>query len=209
MKTGDDRGKREALSSLSFRGLPTYAALAAVALFAGTMAAVRVSGDLGKQGSSFPPEGQDRMIGSLIRHAEPQSVADLVFTEGGSQVRQLSEWRGKTVILNLWATWCAPCKAEMPSLDRLQSRIGGDGFAVIALSMDRRGLKEPIAFFASQGIKHLKLYNDNTGQASIRLKAPGLPFTAVLNEKGEEVARVTGPAEWDSDTMIAQLKSLR
>ncbi len=209
MKTGDDRGNGEAHSSLSLERVLKYAALAAVALFAGVTIAVWMSGDRANLEDPSPTQAGDRLIGSLLRRAEPRNVADIVFSEAGGRARRLSEWRGKTVVLNLWATWCAPCKAEMPSLDRLQSQIGDEGYTVIALSMDRKGMGEPTAFFASQGITHLKLYNDSTGQASVRLKAPGLPFTIVLNEKGEEVAHVTGPAEWDSAAMIAQIRSLR
>jgi len=113
------------------------------------------------------------------------------------------------VLLNLWATWCAPCKTEMPSLDRLEATLGGGDFAVVALSVDRGGLKEPAAFFARQGISRLKLYNDVTGEASIRVKAPALPLTLVLNEKGEEIARFLGPADWDAPNRVAELQALR
>lgn len=207
-KPGVKREKKETLSPLSAPFLK-YALLAVLALFAGMAAAAWVTGGRGQLEDLSRTGVQDRVAGSLIRHAEPQPVADIVFTDAGGQVRRLSEWRGKAVLLNLWATWCAPCKAEMPSLDRLQSQLAGNGFAVIALSMDRTGLTEPSAFFAAQGIAHLQLYNDSTGEAIRRLKAPGLPFTAVFNEKGEEVARIAGPAQWDGAAMIAQLKALR
>lgn len=207
METGGDQGKRETHSPLS--PFLKYALVAAAALIAGMSAAAWVTGGRGKLEDLSRTAGQHAAAGLPVRHAEPQPIADIVFTDAGGQVRRLSEWRGKTVILNLWATWCAPCKAEMPSLDRLQAHLGADGFTVIALSMDRTGLKEPSAFFAQEGIAHLQLYIDGAGEAISKLKAPGLPLTAVLNEKGEEVARLVGPAQWDSSPMIAQLKALR
>ena len=189
------------------RRLPNPVALAALALLAGMMASFWAAG--GRDALDGPFGAVDRSIGSLVRNTEPHAMSDIVFTEAGGQTRRLSEWRGQTVILNLWAAWCAPCKAEMPSLDRLEAQLGDDGFAVIAVSVDKTGFKEPAAFFAREGISRLKLFNDSTGEASLRLGAPGLPYTAVLNGKGQQVARVTGPAEWDSPAMIAQLRSLR
>jgi len=112
------------------------------------------------------------------------------------------------VLLNLWATWCAPCKMEMPSLDRLRAKMG-DGIAVIALSVDRGGLQAPAAFLSSQGITRLQLYHDKTGEAVGLLKAAGLPTTLVLNEKGEEIARLIGPADWDGAGILAELDALR
>jgi thiol-disulfide isomerase/thioredoxin len=146
---------------------------------------------------------------NLVRLRAPDRVPDLTFADGEGKTRRLSEWRGGIILLNLWATWCAPCKAEMPSLDRLEAKLGGDGFTVIALSVDRGGAKKPAAFFAREGISRLKLYNDATGEASRRLGAAGLPLTLILNAKGEAVARFAGPADWDSPEMIAQLEALR
>jgi thiol-disulfide isomerase/thioredoxin len=184
------------------------ATLAVVATSAGMLAAflfLRVP-DQGRAPLAIPYK---REAGKLIRHSEPQNVEDIVFTDADGTVRRLSEWRGRVVLLNLWATWCAPCKTEMPSLDRLQAKLGGDGFTVLALSTDRSGPKEPAAFLARQGIGHLKLYNDDTGGAAVRMRAAGLPMTAVLNENGQEVARFLGPAEWDSPEMISEIENLR
>ena len=94
----------------------------------------------------------------------------------------------------------------MPSLDRLQAKLGGKEFAVLALSTDRGGPKAPAQFFSREGITHLKVFNDTTGEAAIRMKEPGLPASIVLNENGQEIARLFGPMEWDTPEIIAHFK---
>jgi thiol-disulfide isomerase/thioredoxin len=151
---------------------------------------------------------QASSAGKLVRYAEPQAMPDLAFTAADGTQHHLSEWRGKVVLLNLWATWCAPCKAEMPALDRLQAKLGSDAFTVLAISLDRTGPDKPAAFFAGNGITHLTLYMDRAGGAAASLGASGLPLSAVLDRHGNEVARLTGPAEWDSAAMAAQIEQL-
>ncbi len=146
--------------------------------------------------------------GKLIRHAEPRAVPDFAFTAADGTTHRLSEWRGKVVLLNLWATWCAPCKAEMPSLDRLQAKLGGDAFTVLAISLDRTGPDKPKAFFAGNGITHLTLYMSGTDGTAASLGASGLPLSVVLDRQGREAARLTGPAEWDSAATAAQIEEL-
>ncbi len=148
------------------------------------------------------------VMGKFIRHAEPRPLPDLAFSDAGGKVHHLSEWRGKAVLMNLWATWCAPCKVEMASLDRLQAKAGSEHFTVLALSTDRGGLKEPSAFFAKERITHLALYNDNSSETTTRLKASGLPLTVLVDEQGREVARVLGPRDWDSAESLARIEEL-
>lgn len=97
----------------------------------------------------------------------------------------------------------------MPSLDRLQAKLAGRNVVVLAISTDRGGPDAPAEFFARQGITHLKLYNDDTGAAAIRMKAAGLPVTVVVNENGQEIARLVGPANWDSPEIMAQLEAFQ
>jgi thiol-disulfide isomerase/thioredoxin len=180
--------------------------LGVLSIAAGALAAFLLAGETGKSSLSSP--NSELTTRKFVRLAAPEPVADLAFLDGEGQTRRISEWRGRTILLNLWATWCAPCKTEMPSLDRLEAKLGGVDFAVVALSLDRGGLNEPAAFFARQGISRLKLYNDATGEARIRMKASALPLTAVLNEKGEEIARLLGPADWDAPERVAELQAL-
>jgi thiol-disulfide isomerase/thioredoxin len=134
----------------------------------------------------------------LIRHAEPKPMPDLSFAGSDGTMKRLSDFRGKVVVLNFWATWCAPCKVEMPALDRLQAALGGPGFEVVALSIDRTGPDKPRAFLEQGGMSHLALYIDETGESAIRVKAGGVPVTLILDREGREVARLLGTAEWDS-----------
>lgn len=133
----------------------------------------------------------------LVFSKPAKPLPDIAFTDGEGQPRKLSEWKGKVVLLNLWATWCAPCKVEMPSLDRLQARIGGEDFTVLAISLDRSGAEKPRQFLESNGLSHIDLYLDQASKLITQLQAPGLPLTLIVNRNGEEVARLAGPAEWD------------
>ncbi|MER8783904.1 TlpA family protein disulfide reductase [Mesorhizobium sp. M1006] len=110
-------------------------------------------------------------------------------------------------MLNIWATWCAPCRKEMPTLDRLQAKLGGPDFEVIALSMDRGGPDIVKKFFAEIGVEHLALNIDTTGKAMFTLGALGLPMTLLIDREGKEIGRLIGPAEWDSPEMMAFIRS--
>ncbi len=181
--------------------LGLFAALAVVAAGAGIMTSRYLSGDKGGY-SEAEPEPR----GKLVRHA-PQAMPDLAFAGADGTPHRLPEWRGKVVLLNLWATWCGPCKAEMPALDRLQAKLGGDKFAVLALSQDRTGPEKPAAFFAGNGIAHLPLYIDAKAEATQALRASGLPTSLILDREGREVARLIGGADWDSAEMAAKIEA--
>ena len=138
----------------------------------------------------------------------PKAVPELTFFDAdGAEVR-LADFRGEVVVLNLWATWCAPCRHEMPSLDRLQARYGGDGLEVIALSLDRGDASKIRDFFEELGISSLAIYQDPQARAGRELGAPGLPTTIVIDRAGQEVGRLLGPAEWDSDEALAVIDAL-
>ncbi len=179
---------------------------------AGFLTALLIPGT-GQRVPSFDPAVAQRQAaavtpsaGKFIQTAEPQAVPDLAFTGADGKSHRLSEWRGKVVLLNLWATWCAPCKVEMPSLDRLQAKLGGDGFTVLTLSVDRGGVEKPLAFFAGNNITHLAVYNDNESEATAALRASGLPISVILDTQGREVARLAGPADWDSPATTASVE---
>jgi thiol-disulfide isomerase/thioredoxin len=138
----------------------------------------------------------------FIPHASPRPVADVGFEDGNGRKRTLANFRGKVVLLNLWATWCGPCRKEMPTLDRLQSKLGSKDFEVVALSIDRGGQAVVKSFYDEINIQALALYVDATAQAQDKLGAVGIPTTLLLDREGREIGRVTGPAEWDSPEVI-------
>ena len=139
---------------------------------------------------------------------EPKPVPGLTFFDAeGNEVR-LADFQGEVVVPNLWATWCAPCRREMPSLDRLQAKFGGAGLEVIALSLDRGDIAKVREFYDELEISHLAIYHDPQARAGRELGAPGLPTTVVIDRSGQEVGRLLGPAEWDSDEALTVIKAL-
>ena len=137
----------------------------------------------------------------------PMAVPPFTFTDAAGNARALEDWRGKVVLLNLWATWCAPCLREMPHLDRLQAKLGSDKFEVLAISVDRNGPEKPTAFRDRTNIKHLKFYQDPTAKLGFALKVIGMPATLLLDTEGREIGRLVGPADWDSADAIRLIRA--
>lgn len=152
----------------------------------------------------------DSQAGPLgfVMHAQPKPVPGVAFTRGDGDPTSLGDLRGKVVLLNIWATWCAPCKQEMPSLDRLQAQLGGADFEVVALSIDKgpKGLADVKSFYSQFGIRHLRVFHDPTGTAGFTLGTVGLPTTLLLDQRGRELGRLTGKAEWDSEQALAFIR---
>lgn len=140
---------------------------------------------------------------SFVIHDAPQPLPEIAFEDGNGQALTLADFNGKTVLLNIWATWCAPCREEMPTLDALEAQLGGPGFEVVPLSVDRAGSAVVRRFYTEIGIQHLNLYIDASMQASFKLAAVGLPTTLLIDAEGRELGRLVGPAEWDTPEMIA------
>jgi thiol-disulfide isomerase/thioredoxin len=139
-------------------------------------------------------------------YASPRPIAAVEFEDGQGRKRALVDFRGKVVLLNLWATWCGPCRKEMPTLDRLQSQLGGADFEVVALSIDRGGQAVVKSFFDEIGVQRLAIYVDATAEAGTKLGILGVPTTLLLDGAGREIGRVTGPAEWDSPEVIETIR---
>jgi thiol-disulfide isomerase/thioredoxin len=145
---------------------------------------------------------------NFVAYAAAKPVAALDFKDGDGQVRSLADFNGKVVVLNLWATWCVPCRKEMPALDRLQASLGGPDFAVVPLSIDRSGRETVAKFYSDIGVRELPIYTDTSGEALHAVGAVGLPTTLVLDRAGEEIARIIGPAEWDAPKVVEFLKAM-
>ena len=136
----------------------------------------------------------------------PMLVPELRFVDGAGRPRTLADFRGKAVLLNLWATWCVPCRKEMPALDRLQARLGGPGFEVVALSIDKKGLPVVQAFYAELGLKALAIYVDDSGSAVRAVGALGIPTTLLIDAQGREIGRAVGAKEWDTAAVVAAIE---
>jgi thiol-disulfide isomerase/thioredoxin len=137
---------------------------------------------------------------------EAKGHDDLVFESLDGLPRPLSSFRGKVLLLNYWATWCAPCIEEMPSLDRLQAKLGGPAFEVVAVSIDRQGRKTVEPFIERLGLERLTILLDPKGATSRALGLRGLPTTLVIDREGRELGRLEGEAQWDSDAAEALLR---
>jgi thiol-disulfide isomerase/thioredoxin len=148
--------------------------------------------------------------------ADPsRRLPDLAFRDAAGAERHLSDWRGRTVLLNLWATWCVPCRKEMPALEALQAKLGGPSFEVVAVNIDTRDGDKPRAWLKEVGIDRLAYYADPTAKVFQDLKimgrAAGMPTTLLVDPAGCEIGTVAGPAEWASEDAVklvtASLKS--
>jgi thiol-disulfide isomerase/thioredoxin len=137
----------------------------------------------------------------------PRPVAPLNFTDGEDSPMILADFRGRMVLLNLWATWCVPCRKEMPALARLQAKLGGPGFTVVPLSIDHRGRDVVARFYRELGLTSLGIYVDRSGNATFAVNAMGMPTTLLIDAQGRELGRVVGPTEWDGTAMLSQLTS--
>jgi len=146
-----------------------------------------------------PPAG-------FMLHEQPRPLPQVSFEGPTGTSFRLADFRGKVVLLNLWATWCAPCRREMPTLDRLQALLDGPAFEVVALSVDREGTPAVAAFYEELGLDALTIYVDSSTRAMRALGALGLPTTLLLDRDGNEIGRLLGPAEWDSPGMVAFLR---
>jgi thiol-disulfide isomerase/thioredoxin len=150
-----------------------------------------------------PPAGAGRnalsqgQMAAFVFRKEPEVLPPVTFRDAAGRERTLGDWHGKVVLLNLWATWCVPCRKEMPALDRLQGELGSGAFEVLAVCVDRAGLPGARRFLDETGVARLALYADPTQRMASSLRAAGLPATLLIDGEGREIGRLLGPAEWD------------
>jgi len=141
----------------------------------------------------------------------PLKVPALAFQDAAGAPLTLEHWRGRTVLLNLWATWCVPCRKEMPALDALEQRLGGPRFEVVAINIDTRDAGKPKEWLKEVGVQKLAYYADPTARTFQDLKAVGrafgMPTTLLINPQGCEIASIAGPAEWASDDAIKLIQA--
>jgi len=151
-------------------------------------------------------------VAALALARTPFRMPDLAFKDSTGRSRTLADWRGRSVLLNLWATWCVPCRREMPSLDKLQATLGGPNFEVVAVDIDTRDPEKPLRFLKEVSVTHLAYYADDSAQVfedlKIAGKAFGMPTTLVVDRDGCEIGDMAGPAEWASDDGIKLISTV-
>ena len=145
---------------------------------------------------------------NMVVAETPKVLPPIAFAGADGQLTGLDAFRGKVVVLDYWATWCAPCRAEFPVLDRLQERLGARGLAVVAVSVDRAGLRVVDKFYAEAQVTHLDKYVDPDSTGAQGLKLRGVPTSLVVDRQGREVARVEGLADWEGKGVTSLLDKL-
>lgn len=143
-----------------------------------------------------------------LMFAEPVAVPDMAVTDMAGGEHHLADYKGKIVVLNFWATWCAPCRAEMPALDALNKELGGADFIVIPVATGRNELTGITRFFQETGVTSLEVLLDPKMELAHQMGVMGLPVTVILNREGQEIARLMGDAEWSSDSAKAIIQAL-
>ncbi|MEQ1889750.1 MAG: TlpA disulfide reductase family protein [Alphaproteobacteria bacterium] len=163
-------------------------------LIGAVYAIIGLSGNVAAAADAASAAGLQNFVTKIV----PAPLPEVQFQDAAGNFHNLAEYKGKVVLVNFWATWCAPCRAEMPSLDRLQKAMASKDFTVVIVSLDRAGYAKAAAFLNEIGVVNLTTYIDPGIRAARKLGALGLPVTLLLNRKGDEIGRLTGPAEWDS-----------
>jgi thiol-disulfide isomerase/thioredoxin len=150
-------------------------------------------------------------VAALTMATTPLRLPDLAFADGDGQPRKLSDWRGKTVLVNLWATWCVPCRKEMPALEQLQTKLEGPNFEVVAINIDTRDPDKPRKFLQDANLTRLGYFNDQKAKVFQDLKAVGravgMPTSVLVDGQGCEIATIAGPAEWGSEDAVTLIKA--
>jgi thiol-disulfide isomerase/thioredoxin len=150
-------------------------------------------------------------VAALTMATTPLRLPDLTFDDAEGKPRKLSEWRGKTVLVNLWATWCVPCRKEMPALESLQTKLGGKDFEVVAINIDTRDAEKPKNFLKEANLTRLGYFADQKAKVFQDLKnigkALGMPTSVLMDTQGCEIATLAGPAEWASEDAIKLIKA--
>ena len=165
-----------------------------------------------KPGASLPAgPGRNALstgqVAGFVFKSASEELPAAPFVDAEGRERTLADWKGKVVLLNLWATWCAPCRKEMPALDRLQASLGSDKFEVVAVSVDRTGIEGARKFLDEINVKRLAVLADPAARMATTLMAIGLPATLLIDAEGREIGRMVGPAEWDSPEAKALIRA--
>jgi thiol-disulfide isomerase/thioredoxin len=147
-------------------------------------------------------------LGAFVPRRPPLEAPAIAFRAAEGKELTLADFRGRTLVVNFWATWCAPCVEEMPALDRLHASLASEGIEVAAISVDRGGLRQVAPFFEVNALKHLPVYLDPTGASMRAFGVRGLPTTIAIDRQGRDAGRLEGAAHWDSEPAKSLLRAL-
>lgn len=151
---------------------------------------------------------RDGSMKKLTFHENAKPVSDVPFITADGGEGSLADYKGKIALVNFWATWCAPCRKEMPMLSELQTELGGADFEVVTIATGRNAPPAMKAFFADIGVDNLPLHRDPRQQLARQMAVLGLPITLILDRDGQEIARLLGDADWASNSAKAILSAL-
>lgn len=183
---------------------------ASLALWSGYEYGPRIfPGSVSDRAAGFPGDfgrGLGESAFALQVLGKPRPMPALAFADARGHPLTLASFRGRVVLLNIWATWCVPCRKEMPALDRLAGRLGGKGFVVLPLSIDHGGVPAVERFYRRLGLKRLGIYVDSSPNLAGALALPGVPTSFLVDAEGREVAHKIGPAAWDGPQMMALIR---
>jgi thiol-disulfide isomerase/thioredoxin len=200
------------------KSLALVAAVAGLGILAAVYGVVGASRNVGEPSCKEALDAARRVepfahgeVAAVRAADEARKLPDLAFHDASGQPKSLSNWHGRTVLLNLWATWCVPCRREMPALDALQAKLGGPDFEVVTVNIDTRNLDKPKKWLEEVGVNHLTYYSDSAAKVFQDLKAIGkaigMPTTLLVDPNGCEIASLSGPAEWASDDAVNLLSA--
>ncbi len=188
-----------------------YTAIAAIAIAAVGYVALRDPAQPIPQSLANVSELEglrDGTMKKLVFHASPKPAGKASYTTADGGSATLKDHAGRYVLLNFWATWCAPCRKEMPALEALQQEFGGEDFEVLTIATGRNPPGAMKKFFDEIGVKNLPLHRDPKQELARQMGVLGLPVSVILDPQGFEIARMTGDAEWHSDSAKAIIRAL-
>jgi thiol-disulfide isomerase/thioredoxin len=195
----------------NLRFLYLAAALAALLAAFGVYLTGEGDGKLSLPGATAPGTISSSLatgaVAAFVIKPERKPVPEISFVTENGEATSLKAWKGRVVLVNLWATWCVPCREEMPALAELQSAMGSPDFEVVAISVDRKGVEASGKFMQEVGATALKLYADPSTDALGKFQAVGLPASILIDRQGREIGRLLGPAEWNSADAQALIKA--
>ena len=172
------------------------------------LVALIASGAAGMAGAAPRAELATGAMRNFTFADAPKPVAEGDFKDLDDNPANFAAFKGKLTLLNLWATWCVPCRKEMPGLDKLAQKLSGEHFQVVALAIDRAGPGKVKAFIDEVGASHLKVYVDQTTRLGRPLGAIGMPTTLLLDPEGREIGRILGEAQWDAPEAETLIKAI-